>query len=199
MAQSEVNKMVKAQQSYSVEQIEQMTRLWVETMVVGLNLCPFAAPVVKDETLRFAITDADNDAALTRAFLAEVERLLAADEQTISTTLFIVPTGLEDFYDYLDHLRLFESLLQQAGLEGVLQLASFHPGYLFAGVAADDLSHWSNRAPWPTFHLIREAEVSRALAHYAHPEQIPERNIKRLRALGRDALIARFPPFADYC
>ncbi|RTE65376.1 DUF1415 domain-containing protein [Amphritea opalescens] len=191
--------MVKTQQDYSVEQVEELTRQWVESMVVGLNLCPFAAPVVKDESLRYAVTQASAGEALVEAFLAEVERLVQADEQSLSTTLFIVPTGLEDFYDYLDQLQLFENLLQQAGLEGVLQLASFHPGYLFAGVAEDDLSHWSNRAPWPTFHIIREAEMSRALAHYSHPEQIPERNIQRLRALGREALIERFPPFADYC
>ncbi|MDX2424148.1 MAG: DUF1415 domain-containing protein [Amphritea sp.] len=191
--------MVKTQQVYSAEQVEQLTRQWVESMVVGLNLCPFAAPVVKDHSLRYAVTEAEGGEALVAAFLAEVERLVEADEQSLSTTLFIVPTGLADFYDYLDQLQLFENLLQEAGLEGVLQFASFHPGYLFAGVAEDDLSHWSNRAPWPTFHIIREAEMSRALAHYSHPEQIPERNIQRLRALGREALIKRFPPFADYC
>lgn len=191
--------MVKAPPRYSVEQVEQMTREWVESMVVGLSLCPFAAPVVKDNTLRYVVTAAREGEALVAAFLAEVEQLQASDEQTMSTTLFIVPEGLGDFYQYLDHLHLFEDLLQQAGLEGVLQLASFHPGYLFAGVPEDDLSHWSNRSPWPTFHIIREAEMSRALAHYPNPEQIPERNIKRLRALGRDALIERFPPFADYC
>ncbi len=187
------------QQCYSSGQIEQITRQWVETMVVGLNLCPFAAPVVRDNSLRYAVTRAQESESLVAAFLAEVELILAADEKDISTTLFIVPAGLEDFYDYLDYLRLFEELLQEAGLEGVLQLASFHPGYLFAGVPEDDLSHWSNRSPWPAFHIIREAEMGRALTHYANPEQIPERNIQRLRELGRAGLIERFPPFADYC
>ena len=187
------------QQCYSSGQIEQITRQWVETMVVGLNLCPFAAPVVRDNSLRYAVTQAQESESLVAAFLAEIELILAADEKDISTTLFIVPAGLEDFYDYLDYLRLFEELLQEAGLEGVLQLASFHPGYLFAGVPEDDLSHWSNRSPWPAFHIIREAEMGRALTHYANPEQIPERNIQRLRELGRAGLIERFPPFADYC
>lgn len=191
--------MVKMPPSYSVEQVEQLTREWVESMVVGLNLCPFAAPVVKDNSLRYAVTEACEGEALVADFLAEVEMIQAADEQTIATTLFIVSSGLEDFYVYLDYLHLFEELLQQAGLEGVFQLASFHPGYLFAGVPEADLSHWSNRSPWPTFHIIREAEMSRALMHYSHPEQIPERNIERLRSLGREALIKRFPPFADYC
>jgi len=187
------------QQCYSSGQIEQITRQWVETMVVGLNLCPFAAPVVRDNSLRYAVTQAQESESLVAAFLAEIELILAADEKDISTTLFIVPAGLEDFYDYLDYLRLFEELLQEAGLEGVLQLASFHPGYLFAGVPEDDLSHWSNRSPWPAFHIIREAEMGRALTHYANPEQIPERNIQRLRELGRAGLIELFPPFADYC
>lgn len=191
--------MVNAQQGYTTEQIEQLTRQWVETMVVGLNLCPFAAPVVRDNTLRYAVTKAQNSESLAAAFMTEVELLLAASEKEIPTTLFIVPVGLEDFYDYLDHLRLFEELLEKAELEGVIQLASFHPGYLFQGVAEDDLSHWSNRSPWPAFHIIREAEMERALAHYSDPEQIPERNIKLLRELGREGLIERFPPFADYC
>ena len=191
--------MAKTQQSYTTEQIVALTQQWVETMVVGLNLCPFAAPVVREGSLRYAVTDAQESESLVAAFMVEVELLMAANEKEISTTLFVVPTGLEDFYDYLDHLRLFEELLEQAGLEGVLQLASFHPGYLFQGVAEDDLSHWSNRSPWPAFHIIREAEMERALTHYANPEQIPERNIKLLRELGREGLIERFPPFADYC
>ncbi len=191
--------MVNAQQHYSAEQVEKITRQWVETMVVGLNLCPFAAPVVKDNSLRYAVTETQEGEPLVAAFLAEVELILAASETDISTTLFIVPVGLEDFYVYLDHLHLFEELLVESGLDGVLQLASFHPAYLFAGVPEDDLSHWSNRAPWPAFHIIREAEMGRALTHYTHPEQIPERNIKRLRELGREGLIERFPPFADYC
>ncbi|MBN1005849.1 DUF1415 domain-containing protein [Amphritea pacifica] len=191
--------MTETLRGYSLAEVEKITREWVETMVVGLNLCPFAAPVVRDNTLRYAVTTAQEGEPLVAAFLAEIELILAADEQTVSTTLFIVPAGLQDFYDYLDHLHLFEELLEQAGLEGVLQLASFHPAYRFAGVPADDLSHWSNRSPWPAFHIIREAEMGRALTHYAHPEQIPERNIKLLRELGREGLIRRFPPFADYC
>ncbi|WP_296058004.1 DUF1415 domain-containing protein [uncultured Amphritea sp.] len=191
--------MSKAYSGYSPVEVEKITRQWVETMVVGLSLCPFAAPVVRDNSLRYAVTEAQGGESLVAAFMAEVELILAADEHEVSTTLFIVPAGLEDFYDYLDHLRLFEELLEQAGLEGVLQLASFHPAYRFAGVPEDDLSHWSNRSPWPAFHIIREAEMSRALTHYANPEQIPERNIRLLRELGREGLIARFPPFADYC
>lgn len=186
-------------QKYSVEQVEQISRQWVETMVVGLNLCPFAAPVVKDNSLRYSVIEESDTEKQAALFLAEVDRLLNADEQDIATTLFIVPRGLEDFYDYLDQLAYFEELLEQAGLSGILQLASFHPQYLFGGVDEQDLSHWTNRSPWPTFHIIREAQMSRALANYKDPEQIPERNMALLRKLGREGLIKRFPPLADYC
>jgi len=183
----------------SAESVCSLTRRWVETMVVGLNLCPFAAPVVKDESLRYSVSEAIEREALVADFLKQIEAIQLADEDDIATTLLIVPHMLQDFYDYLDMLALFEELLQDAGLEGVLQLASFHPGYLFGGVKENDLSHWTNRSPYPTFHIIREAQMSRALTHYKNPEQIPERNMKLLRDLGRQGLIERFPPFADYC
>ena len=181
------------------ESVSSLTRRWVETIVVGLNLCPFAAPVVKDESLRYSVSEATEKEALVADFLQQIEAIQLADEDVIATTLLIVPHMLQDFYDYLDMLALFEELLQDAGLEGVLQLASFHPGYLFGGVEENDLSHWTNRSPYPTFHIIREAQMSRALTHYKNPEQIPERNMKLLRELGRQSLIERFPPFADYC
>lgn len=184
---------------YSHAEIEQMTRQWVETMVVGLNLCPFAAPVVKDGSLRYSLSEAADEEGLVSGFLNELELILAADETDIATTLFIVPEGLESFDDYLDTLALFEDLLEQAGLSGIFQLASFHPDYLFEGVAEDDMSHWTNRSPWPAFHIIREAQMSRALQHYKNPEEIPERNMQLLREMGREGLIERFPPFADYC
>lgn len=183
---------------YSNAEVEQITRHWVETMVVGLNLCPFAAPVVKDESLRYSISGSADPEQQVAEFLNELELILAADEADIATTLFVVPEGLESFDDYLDTLALFEDLLEQAGLSGVFQLASFHPDYLFDGVPEDDMSHWTNRSPWPAFHIIREAQMSRALQHYKKPEQIPERNMQLLRELGREGLIERFPPFADY-
>ncbi len=182
----------------SPEEVRQLTEDWVRSMVVGLNLCPFAAPVLKDQSLRFFVSEAKDEKALTADYLQELDRLMQADEKDISTTLLIAPYMLADFYDYLDTLTEFEILLERAELEGVLQLASFHPGYLFGGVPAEDISHWTNRAPYPTFHIIREAQMSRALTHFKNPEEIPERNIQRLEKLGREGLIKRFPPFADY-
>lgn len=187
------------QDSLTPAAVRSLTQDWVETIVVGLNLCPFAAPVVKDDSLHYAVSEACTADELVVDFLREVERLQQAPEAEIATTLLITPYLLQDFYDYLDQLAGFEGLLSEAGLDGVLQLASFHPAYLFGGVAADDISHWTNRSPFPTFHLIREAQMSRALAHYKHPEEIPQRNIALLRRLGRDGLIERFPPLAEYC
>lgn len=181
------------------DDVRQLTEDWVRSMVVGLNLCPFAAPVLKDQSLRFFVSEATTEKQLTADYLQELDNLMQADEKDISTTLLIAPYMLADFYDYLDMLTEFEILLERAELEGVLQLASFHPGYLFGGVPADDISHWTNRAPYPTFHIIREAQMSRALTSFKNPEDIPERNIQRLEKLGRDGLIKRFPPFADYC
>lgn len=174
-------------------------RRWVEVMVVGENLCPFAAPDFRHDRIRYAVCAAEAPEALAQVFLEELALIHARGEREIATSLLIMPRALADFDDYLDMLALCEDLIGQAGLDGVFQLASFHPRYRFEGVPADDVSHWTNRAPFPAFHLIREGQMSRVLMHYPDPAAIPERNIAHLRALGRDGLIRLFPPFADYC
>jgi uncharacterized protein len=184
---------------YSPEQVLALTQRWVEVMVVGENLCPFAAPVLRREQIRYAVCEARTTEAINSAFLQELERIQQAPEDDIATTLLIMPRALGDFYQYLDMLAHCEDLIAAAGLEGVFQLASFHPRYRFGGVPASDISHWTNRAPFPMFHLLREGQLSRVLAHYPDPDAIPQRNIEHLRALGRDGLIRLFPPFADYC
>ncbi|UTW10848.1 DUF1415 domain-containing protein [Marinobacterium rhizophilum] len=184
---------------FDIEQVCRLTRRWVEVMVVGENLCPFAASVLKRDQIRFAVSQAQDGAGVARDFLAELALIQQTPEDDIATTLLIVPAALGDFYDYLDALAQCEELITDAGLEGVFQLASFHPNYRFGGVPPDDISHWTNRSPYPMFHLLREGQMSRVLAHYPDPDAIPERNIEHLRALGREGLIARFPPFADYC
>ncbi len=183
----------------SADQVRALTERWVEVMVVGENLCPFAAAVLKREQLRFAVSRACSAEAVARDFLQELALIQQAPEDEIATTLLILPAALGDFYDYLDALAQCEALIAEAGLEGVFQLASFHPRYRFGGVPADDISHWTNRSPYPMFHLLREGQMSRVLQHYPDPDAIPERNIAHLRALGREGLIRLFPPFADYC
>lgn len=180
------------------EQAQALTRAWVEQMVVGLNLCPFAGPVVRAGTIRYRVSRARDEDGLLRDFLQELSDLVATPETELSTTLLITPWLLAEFDDFLDLVADAEALLEQAGVEDLFQIASFHPGYLFEGVPAEDISHWTNRAPYPTLHLIRQDEMSRALAHYRDPQQIPERNIARLRQLGRAGLLAQFPPLAAY-
>lgn len=175
-----------------------LTQQWLETIVVGMNLCPFAKPVIKAQSLRYALTTESDNEQLLHFFLAELEKIQQASEQQIATTLVIMPNAVADFYDYLDLLAQCEELLEGAHLADEFQLASFHPGYLFAGVDADDMSHWTNRSPYPILHIIRQGQMSRLLANYPNPESIPKRNIALLRDMGKSELIKRFPPFADY-
>ncbi|GGC09992.1 hypothetical protein GCM10011352_40580 [Marinobacterium zhoushanense] len=181
-----------------LEQAQQLTQEWVEQMVVGLNLCPFAAPVVRAGSIRYQVSDARDEERFLRDFLQQLADLVERPEAELSTTLLITPWLLQDFDQFLDLVADAEALIEQAGVEDLFQIATFHPGYLFDGVDTDDISHWTNRAPYPTLHLIRQDEMSRALASYRDPESIPERNIKRLREMGRAGLLAQFPPLADY-
>lgn len=181
-----------------IKVVESLAREWVETMVVGLNLCPFASPVVRKNTLRYAVCSDIGEEALSEAFLNELDLIQSADEEEIATTLLVMPNAVKDFYDYLDLLDHFERLLKQSGLSGIFQLASFHPQYLFGGVDPNDLSHWTNRSPYPMIHIIREGQMSRVLTSYKDPDEIPERNIQLMHELGKEGLIKKFPPLADY-
>ncbi|HEY7775074.1 MAG TPA: DUF1415 domain-containing protein, partial [Kineobactrum sp.] len=128
---------------------------------------------------------------MQRDLLCELDLLQRSPEQKVATTLLAFTGGLADFDEFLDFLDLANELLIAAGLEGHIQLASFHPDYLFAGEAADAASHYSNRAPLPVIHLLREDMVERALADYPDPESIPVNNIARLSDIGRDQLALR--------
>ena len=163
------------------------TRAWVETFVVAQDVCPFAGRELARDTLRYAETAADD---WETALLALVEECRRLDEDPgIETTLLVLTRGVEDFDDYLDLLAIAEALLAERGYEGVYQLASFHPDYCFEDAAADDPGNFTNRSPWPMFHLLREAGLERALAHYPDdPAQIPERNIAAMHRLGHDRL-----------
>lgn len=168
--------------------VEAITRRWIERVVVGLSLCPFARPVLP--RLRVAVTDADDLEALLGALVDELQRLVDTDPEALPTTVLVVPDGLADFDAYLDALALVEAALADTGLDGEIQVASFHPRYRFDGVPPDDPANYSNRSPYPMFHLLREADVSRAVDTHPDPEGIPTRNIERLRALGADAIRA---------
>ncbi|RMG34520.1 MAG: DUF1415 domain-containing protein [Gammaproteobacteria bacterium] len=169
---------------------EAQLRCWVEHLVVGEGLCPFAAAPLRAGRVRFAVCEATDDDAIFRAFLEEVQRLLESDERVLETTLLAVPRALARFDDYLDMLGHLEQALEELGLTSELQIASFHPHYRFAGEEEEDPSHYTNRSPCPVFHLLRQSSITQALGRWEDPEQIPERNRTRMRELGRAAVEA---------
>ncbi len=162
----------------------QATRAWVEHAVIGLNLCPFAKAVQTKNLIRYACSDARDTAALLEALRSELQRLADTPIEQLETTLLVHPQVLGDFLDYNDFLDEADALLCEMGLDGTLQIASFHPQYQFAGSAADDIENATNRSPYPTLHLLREASIERAVAAFPEPEAIYETNKRTLRALG---------------
>jgi hypothetical protein len=167
-----------------------ITLRWLHECVLGLDLCPFAAPVLSSGAVRIAVCPAVDEAEQLRGFLAELDKLQASSEDDIATTLLVYPNGLEDFDDYLAVLDAAQDLLEESGLSALVQLASFHPRYQFDGVCAAALSNYTNRSPLPVIHLLRESSVTRVLASFPDPEAIPGRNIARLEALGVAAVEA---------
>lgn len=168
--------------------VERKTLGWVEDFVVGLNLCPFARPLLGSDVLRVTVCEAIGDEGVAAALLDEIQLIQEASELEVATTLVVFPNALQGFDTYLAFLDGAQQLLEEMDLLGVLQLASFHPEYQFAGEPMDAASHFTNRAPFPMIHLLREDMVTRALETYPNPEQIPERNIQRLEGLGRERL-----------
>jgi hypothetical protein len=162
----------------------EQTRAWVQQAVIGLNLCPFAkAPVVKGQ-VRFAVCESEDPRTLLDALCAEMDALVRTDPAQIETTLLIHPNALLDFDDFNDFLDAADAALAELGLEGTLQIASFHPRYQFADTDPDDVENATNRSPHPTLHLLREASVERAVAAFPEAEAIYENNIATLEALG---------------
>ncbi|MFT5796879.1 MAG: hypothetical protein ACI84R_000933 [Candidatus Azotimanducaceae bacterium] len=169
------------------------TRRWLEEMVVGLNLCPFSCSVIAQDQVYYAICDATTDTHLKQFYVNELQRLLGANENDVATSLLMFTQGLEEFDDYLALLDWFQQLLEKVDLTEHVQLASFHPQYQFEGVAANDLSHFTNRSPYPTIHLLRQDQMTKALAHVLDPEKIYIDNIKTLNKLGRQQVEALCP------
>jgi hypothetical protein len=163
-------------------------RSWVVTVVVGLELCPFAGREVRRDSLRYAVSEAVDEEALLEDMRREL--LLIGDNQDVESTLLIHPQVLGDFYDYNQFLGSCAQLLSRMKLTGVYQLASFHPRYQFAGTVPADAENFSNRSPFPMLHILREASVARAVAACPDVESVPERNIAKLRALGNAQMAA---------
>ena len=162
------------------------TRRWLERAVIGLNLCPFAKAVYVKEQVRFVLSDATTPEALLAELGEELVLLRDTPPDQVDTTLLVHPQVLGDFLDYNDFLEDADALVAALDLEGVLQVASFHPDYQFAGTLPDDASNYTNRSPWPTLHLLREDSVARAVAAYPDPDVIVERNVATLEKLGAE-------------
>jgi hypothetical protein len=161
-------------------------REWLEKAVIGLSLCPFAKAVHVKRQIRYVVSQAETEEALIEDLLHELQLLASADPGDIETTLLVHPRVLGDFLDYNDFLDIADAAVEELGLDGVLQVASFHPQYQFADSDADDMANFSNRAPYPTLHLLREDSVDKAVAAFPEADRIYEANIEALRALGPD-------------
>ena len=159
-------------------------REWIEKAVIGLNLCPFAKAVYAKNQVRIVVSHAPHLDGLLEDLDRELDFLAAADPEEIDTTLLIHPALLPDFLDFNDFMQLAEAAVDEHGLEGVIQIASFHPAFQFEGTEPDDLGNFTNRAPFPTLHLLREASIERAVTAFPEAETIYERNIATLENLG---------------
>lgn len=188
-----INKIDPKTLSIAHQDVVKNTHLWLEKMVVGLNLCPFSSSVIARDQVYYAICDATTDAQLKQFYVNELQRLFETNENDVATSLLIFTQGLEEFGDYLALLDWFQQLLEKAELTEHVQLASFHPQYQFEGVAADDLSHFTNRSPYPTIHLLCQDQMTKVLAHVLDPEKIYIDNIKKLNKLGRRQVEALCP------
>lgn len=166
------------------------TRRWLERAVVGLNLCPFAKAVLVKQQVHFALTAADDAQAILQDFARELDALVALDPAQRDTTLLVIPHGMEDFLAFHDLAGRAERIVRKRGLEGVVQVASFHPRFVFAGTEEEDITNATNRAPYPTLHLLREASIDRAVAAFPDAAAIYEANMETLRRLGPEGWAA---------
>ena len=161
------------------------TTKWLERAVIGLNLCPFAKAVHVKGQIRYAVCLTESPEVLLTELIRELQFLVNADPADIDTTLLIHPHVFTDFLDYNDFLEVADAAIAELKLDGVIQIASFHPQYQFADTEPDDITNFTNRAPYPTLHLLREESVTRAVAAFPDAGDIFEKNIDTMTALGR--------------
>jgi uncharacterized protein len=180
-----------------MHQAERHIRAWLETFVVGLNLCPFARPYLNTDQLRINVCEATSLEEIRHAFLSELDLLQRSAEAEAATSLLVMPNALADFGQYLDFLDAAQGLLESCALDGVFQLASFHPHYCFEGESPDAEGNYTNRAPYPVIHLLRENMLTRVLADFPDPETIPQKNVEAMERIGLEELQARWQKLFD--
>lgn len=165
--------------------VKAQTLHWVRDFIVAHSICPFAQREVERDSVRIEVVRSKKMAVALEELMAEMAWL--DEHEQAETSLLVFPTLFRDFEHYLDFVDLAESLLVEQGYEGIYQLATFHPDYCFADAEPDDVANYTNRSPYPMLHLLREASLEKAIAAYGDTEQIPERNIAYLEAMGSDA------------
>lgn len=171
-------------------EIIEATRHWLEKAVIGLNLCPFAKSVYVKNQVRFVVSHAPHIDALLEELERELQLLDDTDPEEVDTTLLIHPDILTDFLDYNDFLDIADDVVEELGYAGTLQVASFHPDYQFEGSEQDDIENFTNRAPYPTLHLLRESSIDRAVEAFPEADAIYEKNIETMKQLGHEGWAA---------
>lgn len=167
------------------------TRRWIASVVIELNLCPFARRVFEANTIRYVVSDAPDEASLLADLAGELQALAAASMTSVETTLLIHPRAFVNFLDYNDFLDPAEQLVCDLGLEGIVQIASFHPDYQFADTPADAVENYANRSPYPMLHLLREESVTAVAGDPEELLEIPRRNMETLRRLGLEKILEK--------
>ena len=169
------------------DQVIEQTKKWLEKFVIKHNLCPFAVKPFRDNRIRYVNCSASNEKELADILIDEILLLRDMDPEKIETTLVITPFLLADFLDYNQFLNVVDSIIDELNVEGVIQVASFHPDYQFADLGKDDVRNYTNRSPYPMFHLIREDSIEKA-REMMDTESIPDRNMQLLMDIGLDGV-----------
>ncbi|EGQ8292650.1 DUF1415 family protein [Vibrio parahaemolyticus] len=176
-----------------INAITQQVDQWLNDVVIGLNLCPFAAKPQRNKQIKIFVSEATQEEALLEDILLQLIELSTTEPEKLETTLVVVPNMLQDFWDYNFCIDWVEGLIKQQDWEGIFQVATFHPDYCFSGAAPEDDENLTNRSPYPIFHLIREESMEKVLKHYPDPESIPDTNIARVSALSEEERKELFP------
>ncbi|MCX8902337.1 DUF1415 domain-containing protein [Vibrio parahaemolyticus] len=176
-----------------INAITQQVDQWLNDVVIGLNLCPFAAKPQRNKQIKIFVSEATQEEVLLEDILLQLIELSTTEPEKLETTLVVVPNMLQDFWDYNFCIDWVEGLIKQQDWEGIFQVATFHPDYCFGGAAPEDDENLTNRSPYPIFHLIREESMEKVLKHYPDPESIPDTNIARVSALSEEERKKLFP------
>lgn len=176
-----------------INAITEQVNQWLNDVVIGLNLCPFAAKPQRNKQIKIFVSEASQEEALLEDILLQLIELSNTEPEKLETTLVVVPNMLQDFWDYNFFIGWVEGLIKQQDWEGIFQVATFHPDYCFGGAEPEDDENLTNRSPYPVFHLIREESMEKVLKHYPDPESIPDTNIARVSALSEEERKKLFP------